>query len=98
MLQSNWYVFGRLAWDHDLSAEEIAQEWVRMTLSNDAEVVKTVTDMMMASREITVNYMTPSACTILWTRATTTAPAPGSKTWGARTGPRSTTIAPIKKV
>lgn len=59
MLQSNWYVFGRLAWDHDLSAEEIAQEWVRMTLSNDAEVVKTVTDMMMASREITVNYMTP---------------------------------------
>lgn len=58
-LQSNWYVFGRLAWDHALSAEEVADEWVRMTLSNDAEVVKTVTDLMMASREITVNYMTP---------------------------------------
>jgi len=59
ILQSNWYVFGRLAWDHQLSAREIADEWVRMTLSNDAEVVATVTDMMMDSREITVNYMTP---------------------------------------
>lgn len=59
MLQSNWYVFGRLAWDHELSAREIADEWVRMTLSNDAEVVEKVTDIMMASREITVNYMTP---------------------------------------
>lgn len=59
ILQSNWYMFGRLAWDHQLSAESIADEWVRMTLSNDAEVVSKVTDMMMNSREITVNYMTP---------------------------------------
>ena len=59
MLQSNWYVFGRLAWDHELSARGIADEWVRMTLSNNPEVVQKVTDMMMASREITVNYMTP---------------------------------------
>lgn len=59
ILQSNWYVFGRLAWDHELTAEEIAEEWVRMTLSNDQDVVVTVTRMMMDSREITVNYMTP---------------------------------------
>ena len=59
ILQSNWYAFGRLAWDHELSAKEIAEEWVRMTLSNKAQVVETVTDMMMASRENTVNYMTP---------------------------------------
>ncbi|WP_339065067.1 alpha-glucuronidase family glycosyl hydrolase [Teredinibacter turnerae] len=59
ILQSNWYVFGRLAWDHELTAADIADEWVRMTLSNDEKVVSTVTDMMMRSREITVNYMTP---------------------------------------
>ena len=29
--QANWYAFGRLAWDPDLSAQRIAQEWVRMT-------------------------------------------------------------------
>ncbi|WP_019604702.1 alpha-glucuronidase family glycosyl hydrolase [Teredinibacter turnerae] len=59
ILQSNWYVFGRLAWDHELTAANIADEWVRMTLSNDEKVVSTVKDMMMRSREITVNYMTP---------------------------------------
>ena len=29
--QANWYAFGRLAWDHSLGAEEIAEEWIRMT-------------------------------------------------------------------
>ncbi len=59
MLQSNWYVFGRLAWDNQLSSEQIADEWIRMTLSDDESVVKKVKKMMMVSRENTVNYMTP---------------------------------------
>ena len=29
--QANWYAFGRLAWNPELSAEEIADEWVRQT-------------------------------------------------------------------
>ena len=37
--QANWYAFGRLAWDHQLSAEAIADEWIRMTWSNDPRVV-----------------------------------------------------------
>ena len=57
--QANWYAFGRLAWDPLLSARDIASDWVRMTFSNDAEVVKDVVAMMMASREAVVNYMTP---------------------------------------
>ena len=59
MLQSNWYVFGRMAWDHELGAKTIADEWIHMTLSDEPQVVDTVSDLMMASREITVNYMTP---------------------------------------
>ncbi len=59
ILQSNWYVFGRLAWDHTLSAEEIADEWIKMTFSHDEEVIATIKDLMMRSREMTVNYMTP---------------------------------------
>ena len=31
--QANWYAFGRLAWDHRLSADAIAREWIRMTWS-----------------------------------------------------------------
>lgn len=57
--QANWYAFGRLAWDPVLSAAAIADEWTRMTFSNDARVVAPVTRMMLASREAVVNYMTP---------------------------------------
>lgn len=57
--QANWYAFGRLAWNHTLSSEAIADEWTRMTFSNEEAVIKPVKEVMMASREITVNYMTP---------------------------------------
>jgi alpha-glucuronidase len=59
MNQANWYVYGRMSWDPDLSAEAIAEEWIRLTLSNDSEVVPVVREMMMRSREALVNYMTP---------------------------------------
>jgi alpha-glucuronidase len=57
--QANWFAFGRLAWDPYLSAEAIAQEWVRMTFSNDPAFVAPVVAMMMGSREAVVDYMTP---------------------------------------
>jgi len=57
--QANWYVFGRLAWDPDLKSKAIAEEWVRMTFSNDPAFVGPVVDMMMGSREAVVDYMTP---------------------------------------
>jgi alpha-glucuronidase len=57
--QANWYAFGRLAWDPDLSSQSIADDWIRQTLSNDPVVVAPVTTMMMNSRENAVNYMTP---------------------------------------
>ncbi len=57
--QANWYAFGRLAWDHKLSSEEIAEEWIRMTLSRNSDVVRTIKSMMMGSWEACINYMTP---------------------------------------
>jgi alpha-glucuronidase len=57
--QANWCAFGRLAWDHSLTSEEIAEEWIRATFTNDDEVVATVRDMMMGSWEACVSYMTP---------------------------------------
>ena len=57
--QANWYAFGRLAWDHNLSSETIAEEWIRMTLSRKSKVVKTIKSMMMGSWEACVSYMTP---------------------------------------
>ena len=57
--QANWYVFGRMAWNPDVTAREVADDWVRMTFSNDPAFVKPVVDMMMGSREAVVDYMTP---------------------------------------
>nr|WP_229679387.1 alpha-glucuronidase family glycosyl hydrolase [Dyella caseinilytica] len=57
--QANWYVFGRLAWNPTLSSRTIAEEWVRMTFTNNEAFVKPVVDMMMGSREAAVDYMTP---------------------------------------
>ena len=56
---ANWFAFGRLSWDHTLKAEEIADDWIRMSLSNDDKTVATVKSIMMGSWEACVNYMTP---------------------------------------
>jgi alpha-glucuronidase len=57
--QANWYAFGRLAWDPGLSSRDIAEEWVRMTFSNDPAFITPVVAMMMGSREAVVDYMMP---------------------------------------
>lgn len=57
--QANWYAFGRLAWNPRQSSRRVAEDWVRMTFTNDDAFVKPVVEMMMGSREAAVNYMTP---------------------------------------
>lgn len=57
--QANWYALGRLAWDHSLSSEQIAEEWIRMTFTNDNRFVQPVLKLMLGSRETLVNYMNP---------------------------------------
>jgi alpha-glucuronidase len=56
---ANWFAFGRLAWDHTLSARKIAEDWLRMTFTNDERFVEPATEIMIGSREAVVNYMTP---------------------------------------
>lgn len=57
--QANWYAFGRLAWNPDLTARAIAREWLQMTFSRDPAFVEKAGAMMMQSREAVVDYMTP---------------------------------------
>ena len=57
--QANWYAFGRLAWNHQLSSNQIADEWIRMTFSDNNEFVEPVKNMMLSSRETIVDYMMP---------------------------------------
>ena len=66
--QANWYAFGRLAWDPSLSAEQIADEWIRGTFPKphwctakkfERDFIAPVKDMMLRSREACVNYEMP---------------------------------------
>ena len=57
--QANWYAFGRLAWNPNLSAEIIADEWTRMTFTHDHNAAKAIRGLMMTSREAFVNYTMP---------------------------------------
>ena len=57
--QANWYALGRLAWDYNLSSAAIAEEWLRMTFTNEPRFTKPVADIMLRSREILVDYMNP---------------------------------------
>jgi alpha-glucuronidase len=57
--QANWYTLGRLSWDPTLHDAQIANEWIRQTFTNNKKFVDTVQQVMLASREIMVNYMTP---------------------------------------
>lgn len=61
LAQSNWYAYGRMAWDPTLSAEDIAQEWVKQTFLSPTEDVVTTTlvNMLMRSREAVVDYEMP---------------------------------------
>lgn len=57
--QSNWYAFGRLAWDSALTSDQIAEEWIRMTWSNDTGTIDAINKMMAGSWEASIDYMTP---------------------------------------
>lgn len=69
--QSNWYAFGRLAWDNQLKSEQIALEWLKQTFHPeqasknvaaetwDKSFLAPVCTMMLDSRETAVNYSMP---------------------------------------
>lgn len=57
--QANWYAFGRLAWNHELTAENIADEWLKMTFNANEDFIVPVKQMMIKSWETAVDYMMP---------------------------------------
>lgn len=59
MAQANWYAFGRMAWNPDLSSEQIIDEWIKQTFTADKKFVEPVAKMMLASREACVKYEMP---------------------------------------
>ncbi len=61
--QANWYALGRLSWDYDLTSEQIADEWIKQTFTNNKNAVASIKNIMLHSHEVLVNYMTPIGLT-----------------------------------
>ncbi len=57
--QANWYAFGRLAWNPELTSEEIANEWLKQTFTSAPDFVRCMGQVMAESREACVDYMMP---------------------------------------
>lgn len=98
--QSNWYAFGRLAWNNSLSSEQIADEWIKLTFADYSGKIDTqnsifsadwqvnflqpVKQMMLNSREAAINYMMPLGLHHLFAADHHYGPGP----WWAPTGVR----------
>lgn len=59
LAQANLYGYGRLIWNPDLSSEDIAEEWVRLSFGNDPQVVDVICAMLMKSWPIYESYTAP---------------------------------------
>jgi len=57
--QANLYAFGRLAWNPDLSAREISEEWTRLTFGANREVNAVVNEIQLSSWKTYENYTGP---------------------------------------
>lgn len=56
---ANLYGYGRLTMKTDLTAEEIAEEWIKLALGDSEEMVNKVGEILLTSRETYEKYTTP---------------------------------------
>lgn len=59
LAMANLYAYGRLAWDPNLSAATIVDEWTRLTFGSDPLAVKTISDMQLSSWHVYESYTGP---------------------------------------
>src|SRR5581483_4349588 len=59
MSQANLYGYGRLAWNPDLSAKRIVDEWTRQTFGSDPKVLETIESIQLTSWRTYENYTGP---------------------------------------
>ena len=91
--QANWYAFGRLAWNPSLSAQQVAEDWLRLQFPRphgvserrfDRRFVQPVARLMLASHEAAVNYMMPLGLHHLFAWGHHYGPEPWCEVPGAR--------------
>jgi len=59
LAMANLFAFGRLAWNPELSAAAITEEWTRLTFGNDPQVVEAIDAMQLSSWRTYEDYTGP---------------------------------------
>ncbi len=62
---ANFYGFAQLAWNPDLTPDQIAEEWTRLTFGNEQAVVKTIVSILMDSHSAYEAYTSPLGLGVL---------------------------------
>lgn len=88
LAQANWYAFGRMAWNPELTPGRIADEWIASHLVDKTqtanEVYTSLIDMFLTSREAVVDYMMPLGLHHLFAFGHHYGPEPWCEVEGAR--------------
>lgn len=59
LAQANLYGYGRLAWDSNISSEQITEEWIKLTFGDNPLVMKNVSEILINSWEAYEKYTSP---------------------------------------
>lgn len=59
LAQANWYAYGRMVWNPELSSEQILDEWLKQTFTDNKKFLEPMMEIMMASHEASVKYEMP---------------------------------------
>ena len=59
LAQANLYGYGRLIWNPELTAEQIATEWIHLTFGTEPKLVEVILNILMNSWRTYENYTAP---------------------------------------
>lgn len=59
LAQANLYGYGRLAWNPDLSAVQITEEWIKITFGQEEQIMESLLRMLLYSWTIYEDYTAP---------------------------------------
>lgn len=59
LAQANLYGYGRLIWDPEIDERLLAQEWCKLTLSDEPKTVETTSQMLLSSWLVYESYTAP---------------------------------------
>lgn len=59
LMQINLYAYGKLCWDNELTSEQIAERWIRLTFTLPEQLEQELKDILLTSRETYALYVAP---------------------------------------